>query len=145
MASRLFHLVYAPYAAVVLPLALLLVSLVVLLTPTLALRREAGRAGVRLAFALVGVPLRVRGLEHLPQTPAVVVCNHASYADGVVMTAALPRRYTFVVQEGAADWPLIGWTITRMGVVFINREEARSGARQTRALIRRLQERESLA
>lgn len=145
MARRLLHLLYATLTALVMPLALLLVSVLVLLTPTLTLRREVGRAGVRLAFALVGVPLRVHGRENLPSEPAIVVCNHASYADGVVMTAALPRRYTFVVMAGAASWPVIGPTLARMGVVFVNREEARSGARQTRALIRRLEEGQSLA
>jgi 1-acyl-sn-glycerol-3-phosphate acyltransferase len=145
MARRLFDLVYAPLAAVLLPTLLLIVCILVLLTPTQALRREVGRAGARFAFACVGVRIRVRGIENLPARPAIVVCNHASYADGVAMTAALPRRYTFVVQDGAAGWPLIGPTIRRMGVAFINREEARSGAKQTRALIRRLQEGESFA
>lgn len=141
----LLDLVYAPLAALVLALLIPPVCLVVIVGPTLALRRETGRLGVRLMMAAIGVPLRVHGLSRLPAGPNIVVCNHASYADGIVLTAALPRRYSFVVQDGAARWPLIGWCLARMGVVFVNRAEARAGARTTRALMRRLQDGEALA
>jgi len=76
----------------------------------------------------VGVRIRVRGLEHLPESAAVVVSNHASYVDGVVMTAALPRRYTFVVQDGAEDWPLVGSLARTAKELGLNRSEARAGA-----------------
>jgi len=94
---------------------------------------------------LIGSPIRVRGLEHLPEGPCVVVANHASYMDGLVLTAAIPARFSFVVQDGAANWPVVGLVIRRMGVIFINRTSAREGARQTRDLIRRLEQGESLA
>jgi 1-acyl-sn-glycerol-3-phosphate acyltransferase len=48
------------------------------------------------------------------------------------------------VQHGAREWPLAGWIIRRMGVAFVDRGAARTGASQTRALIRRLQGGESL-
>jgi 1-acyl-sn-glycerol-3-phosphate acyltransferase len=88
--------------------------------------------------------VRVRGLQHLPSGPCIVVSNHASYLDGPLMTAALPGRFTFVVQHGAADWPLAGPVIRRMGVTFVNRASARAGASQTRLLIRRLEQGASL-
>ncbi len=124
---------------VVLPL----VCITVIATPGAALRREVGRFGVRLLLGSIGVPLFVRGRRHLPATPALVVCNHASYLDGLVLTAALPRHYTFMVQDGAADWPLAGWTLKRMGVEFVDRGNARSAAALTRTLIRRMSEGES--
>ena len=141
---RLLELGYGIYAA----LAVLAVALpfapLVLLLPTLALRRGAGRLAVRLGMALALVPVRVRGLQHLPPGPCIVVSNHASYLDGPLMTAALPGRFTFVVQHGAADWPLAGPIIRRMGVTFVNRASARDGARQTRVLMRRLEQGDSL-
>ena len=95
-------------------------------------------------MALAFVPVRIRGLQHLPAGPCIVVSNHASYLDGPLMTAALPGRFTFVVQHGAADWPLAGRVIRRMGVTFVNRASARDGANQTRTLIRRLEQGDSL-
>jgi len=138
MPSRLLHAIYAPAATVLLCLLLPLVCLAVIAGPSVALRREIARIGVRFMLACVGVPLRVRGAAHLPQQPAIVVSNHASYLDGLVMTAALPRRYTFIVQDGAASWPLVGLTLRRMGVEFVDRGNARSAAALTRSLIRRL-------
>lgn len=141
---RLLELGYGIYAALAVLAVALLFLLPVLLLPTLALRRAAGRLAVRLGMALALIPIRIRGLERLPAGPCIVVSNHASYLDGPLMTAALPGRFTFVVQHGAATWPIAGWVIRRMGVTFVNRASARAGASQTRLLIRRLEEGESL-
>lgn len=117
----------------------------IILGPTLRVRRAIGRACVRCALFCLGIPFRVSGHVHLPQQPCIAVSNHASYLDGLVLTAALPARFTFVVQDGAAHWPYIGLVIKRMGVSFVNRTSAREAALQTRSLIRRLQSGESLA
>lgn len=145
MFSRLFNFFYAPLATVVFVAVVLPLCGLIIIGPTLAIRRAVGRAGVRIALFAMGVPFRVRGIEHLPLTPCIAIANHASYLDGLVLTAALPARFTFIVQDGAADWPLVGLTIRRMGVSFVNRAAPREAARQTRDYIRRLQQGESLA
>ena len=145
MLRRSLHTLYGLYAALAFAVVILPVCLLIIVTPTLTLRRAIGRAGVRLAMLSIGQPLKVTGLEHLPAGPAIRVANHASYLDGVVLTAALPARFTFLVQHGAADWPLVGWTIARMGVSFVNRGSAREAAQATRELIRRLGAGESFA
>lgn len=142
---RLLELAYGCYAALAVALAVVVTLPFVLLMPTLALRRACGRLGTRATFALLGIPVRIRGLEHLPPGPCLVVSNHASYVDGPLLTAALPGRFTFVVQHAAAGWPVLGRVIRGMGVTFVNRAEARTGAAQTRGLVRRLQQGESLA
>jgi 1-acyl-sn-glycerol-3-phosphate acyltransferase len=141
---RLLELGYGIYAAVAALAVALAFAPFVLLLPTLGLRRGAGRVAVRVAMALCFIPVRIRGLGHLPPGPCLVVSNHASYLDGPLMTAALPGRFTFVVQHGAAAWPLAGAVIRRMGVAFVNRSSARAGASQTRVLIRRLERGDSL-
>lgn len=139
--SELPDTVYGVFAATLFGLVIfVLVAPFVVLGPTLAIRRFFGRNGARLAFALIGVPLNIRGRENLLKSPCVAVANHASYIDGVVLTAALPSHFTFVVQDGAAAWPYVGFVIRRMGVSFINRSSAREGAAQTRNLIRRVAE-----
>lgn len=146
MLTRLFLGLYGLCAALVFgAIVFLLVCPLIVVAPTLSLRRAIGRAGVRVALSAIGVPMRVRGLQHLPAGPCIAVSNHASYLDGVVLTSALPSRFTFVVQDGAADWPYVGLVIHRMGVSFINRSLAREAAAQTRALLRRVEEGESLA
>lgn len=145
MLQRLFERIYSVYATAALGVVLFVfVCPAVILGPTLSIRRACGRVGVRLALFAAGVPLRVRGLHHVPAEPCIAVANHASYLDGIILTAALPARFTFVVQDGASRWPYIGLTIRRMGVTFVNRLNAREGAAQTRALIRRVQDNTSL-
>lgn len=117
----------------------------VLVSPTLPLRRAIGRAAVHVCLALIGQRLRREAMNGLPDTPAVVVSNHASYMDGLILTAVLPGRFTFVVQDGAARWPFVGRVLRRMGVSFINRSSVRAGAQQTRQLMKRLKCGESLA
>lgn len=142
---RLFDSLYGPCAALILVLLIPPVCLLVIAGPTLAVRRETGRLCVRLMLAAIGVPMRVRGLEQLPPGRNLVICNHASYLDGIVLTAVLPRHYSFVVQDGAAGWPLIGLCLSRMGVIYVNRQDSRAGANTTRALMRRLHAGEALA
>lgn len=117
----------------------------ILVTPTLPLRRALGRFSVHVCLALIGQRVRHVGFDHLPDGPCVVVANHCSYIDGLILTARLPGRFTFVVQDGVARWPFVGWVLARMGVAYINRESARAGARQTRGLLKRLQDGTSLA
>lgn len=137
---------YGAYAiAVWVLIGVVLACPLVILGPTLPIRRFFGRTGVRLCLLLTGVPFRVRGAERLPAAPCITAANHCSYTDGLLLTAALPSRFTFVVQDGAADWPYVGLVIQRMGVTFVNRTNAREGAAQTRVLIRRVQDGESLA
>lgn len=144
MFSRFSNFFFAPLSALIFVLVVLPLCVLIILGPTLAIRRATGRAGVRLALLLMGIPFKVRGSEQLPETPAIVIANHASYLDGLILTAALPSHYTFIVQDGAGRWPLVGLTIRRMGVCFVNRAAPREAARQTRDFIRRIQQGESL-
>ena len=124
---------------------LLLFGPLIVAAPTLRLRRSIGRLTVRAWLATIGVPFRVRGLAHLPAGPCVVVCNHASYVDGIVLTAALPERFTFLVQHRAGAWPYIGLILRRMGVRFVEREHPRRAARATLGLLRAARSGQSLA
>jgi 1-acyl-sn-glycerol-3-phosphate acyltransferase len=117
-------------------LAVGLVTLVLLLLlPRVAQRRAAARAGARVFLTLGGLPLRVRGPENLPPGQCVVVCNHASYIDGVVLTAALPPQFGFVIKREMADFPLAGALLKRLGSQFVERfDRARSAADARRVL-----------
>ena len=143
MLHRTLKTLYGLYATLTLSVVFPLLCLLIIIGPTLAIRRATGRLGVKLAMLLIGQPLKISGLENLPAGPCVCVANHASYVDGLILTAALPVRFTFLVQHRAAAWPLVGTTIRRMGVSFVNRWSARDAALATRELLRRLKEGDS--
>jgi 1-acyl-sn-glycerol-3-phosphate acyltransferase len=58
---------------------------------------------------------RVRGADHIPvQGAAVLVCNHVSYVDAVLMLAASPRPIRFIMDHRIFATPLLG-TLFRLG------------------------------
>lgn len=142
----IFGWLYTVYATAAFCLnTFVLICPLILLLPGVRLRRRIGAYGVRQGMVMMGVPFHVRGADQLPAGPCIVVSNHASYLDGLVMTAALPPRFTFVIQDGAANWFYAGSVLRRMGYRFVNRSSARAGAVQTRALLRDIQGGMSLA
>ena len=64
-----------------------------------------------LAFILSRVVYRfkVRGDEHIPAAgPAILVCNHVSYVDAVLLMAASPRPIRFVMDHRIFATPVLG-------------------------------------
>lgn len=122
MLRTILRTLYGLYAAIAFVVVVLIVFCPILIVaPSLRLRRAVGRLTVRAWLFVIFVPFRVKGLHNLPEGPCVVVCNHASYVDGIVLTAALPDHFTFLVQHQARDWPYVGLIIRRMGCAFVNR------------------------
>ena len=53
---------------------------------------------------------RVDGDEHIPaQGPALLVCNHVSYVDAVLLMAASPRPIRFLMDHRIFAMPVLGW------------------------------------
>ena len=54
--------------------------------------------------------IRVRGLEHVPETgPALLICNHVSYIDALVIGAEIPRIPRFVMDHHIFKVPVLKW------------------------------------
>jgi 1-acyl-sn-glycerol-3-phosphate acyltransferase len=114
-------------AALVLPL--------LLLTPRLSRRRALVSGLARLALRLAGMRLELHGLGQLPQ-PCIVVANHSSYLDGVVLCAALPPRFSFVIKREMSSVLLAGALLRRIGAEFVERGGRRRSTRDARRLLR---------
>ncbi|MFT4267575.1 MAG: MFS transporter [Xenophilus sp.] len=53
---------------------------------------------------------KVRGDEHIPaEGPAVLVCNHVSFVDAVLLMAASPRPIRFIMDHRIFKVPVLGW------------------------------------
>jgi 1-acyl-sn-glycerol-3-phosphate acyltransferase len=65
-----------------------------------------------LAWMLIHTIHRVAtvDVERIPEEgPAVLVCNHVSYVDAIVIGAASPRPIRFVMDHRIFKMPLLGW------------------------------------
>jgi 1-acyl-sn-glycerol-3-phosphate acyltransferase len=121
----------AAFLAVGLSAVLLLAVL-----PGIERRRRAARGCARAFLLLAAMPLTVRHAERLPPGQCVVVCNHASYLDGLVLTAALPARFGFVIKREMSAVPLAGIALRRLGSEFVERFDRHRGARDARRVLR---------
>lgn len=100
------------------------------------LRKRAHRAWQRVTLRLFGVRLLVEG--RLPDGPALIVANHISWLDIVLLQSLWPMW--LVAKSEIRAWPLIGWLAQVGGTLFIVRgklESRQKISRRMAALMRR--------
>jgi 1-acyl-sn-glycerol-3-phosphate acyltransferase len=71
----------------------------------------------RFACRILGIRVTARGSMPLS---GLLVCNHLSYLDIVVLSSVQPC--TFVAKRDVAAWPLFGWLARAAGTIFVDRE-----------------------
>ena len=119
--SRIHYLTFPVRAWLAGLLFLIPASVVVICLPGRHRRRRLARRTAQGLFRLMGVPVRIHGLERFPEQPCIVVANHASYLDGPVLTAVLPPRFGFVIKREVTRAPFIGRLLARLGSEFVER------------------------
>ncbi len=122
--QRAGRALYALYLAAVLPLVLLPSWLLVALVPSRRFAFVAERFTARWGLRLAGIRLSAEGLDRLPaRGPALLACNHASYADVLALIALLPLDVLFVAKKEVAGYPIIGTFIRRLGHLSVDRHD----------------------
>lgn len=137
--------IYAIYTWFVFVVLVLAAIVCVLLVPGLERRRRLASLCARVALRLAGITTAVPGLEKLPPGDCVVVANHASYLDGIIVQGYLPPRFSYVIKGEMQNFPLVGLMLRRIGSKFVERFEASGSARDARQLLRAASAGESLA
>lgn len=100
------------------PLTWVMVSML----PRPAWAWAASRVMARIFVRLSGTPFVVHGLDALPHdTPCVLVANHASYLDGILLLAALPRQFCFVAKRELKENLVTRLYLQRIGAEFVER------------------------
>jgi 1-acyl-sn-glycerol-3-phosphate acyltransferase len=108
-------------------------TVAVFVLPRRAWRWAAVRTLARAAFVAMGVPLSVQGIERLPKRGGVVVFNHSSYADAIVVAAVLPGEPAYLVKSELARQRFAGPLLRRLGVLFVDRYDLAGGLADTAA------------
>jgi 1-acyl-sn-glycerol-3-phosphate acyltransferase len=142
--SRLWSTLYGSLALVVFGILLAVGSLLALILPGMKLRRALTRALARLGLLILGLRVSVTGVARLPATSCIVVANHASYLDGVVLKAVLPPRFSFVIKREAARYPFAGLLLQRIGSEFVDRVNPGGRQSDARRVVRRAEAGHSL-
>src|SRR5690606_27361446 len=85
-----------------------------------------------LSWVLVRTLYRLRptGIDHVPEEgPALVVCNHVSYMDALILAASIPRPVRFVMYYRIFNVPVMRWIFRTAKAIPI------AGAREDPALM----------
>ena len=135
LAQRISHLAFGTAAYLLLIVIATPVWLGVALLPKAKWRYRLAQRGARLLLKLLAVPLRVEGLS--PETfgqPSIVVCNHASYLDGVILIATLPQPIAFVAKGELRDSLIAGTFLRGIGATFVERFDVEQSVADAQAI-----------
>ncbi len=129
------HFLYGCYAWIALLVVVVPVTILLIVLPGIMRRRRVVRDGARLVCWLVGSPLRVTGWTIPEKFACIVVANHASYLDGIILTAVLPPRFAFLIKREMANVPIAGFVLKQIASEFVDRQNPKDRHRMARRLV----------
>ena len=91
------------------------------------------RTLARATLVAMGIPISVKGAERLPKQRGIVVFNHASYFDAVVVAAVISGEPAYLVKRELSNQLFAGPLLRRLGALFIERYELTGGIADTAA------------
>ncbi len=143
--THLLHAIFGVYALTVFGLCVLFALFVTILVPGLENRRKLVSGAARWSFLLSGIRPAIPGMEHLPADGCVIVANHASYADGILLKGFLPAQFSFVIKGEMRKVPVVNFMIVRSGSRFVERFNSAESARDARQIVKAARGGQSLA
>lgn len=114
---------YGSYAWLAFALILLFFGSLIVLVGKPGLARPIARFTTRILFRLGAIPISARGLERLPRVPHLLLVNHTSFLDGLVLSALLPARpgYAFIARQQYASQALLWPLLRALGMIVLRR------------------------
>jgi 1-acyl-sn-glycerol-3-phosphate acyltransferase len=90
---------------------------------------------------ILGIKVRVSGLENLPQgsnAPAVLLSKHQSAFETMLLPTLMPRPLAFVFKRELLRLPFFGWSMGRLDMIHIDRASRAVALKQVIAQGQRL-------
>ncbi len=76
------------------------------------------------ARVLLGIEVRVRGMDNLPQgatQPAILLSKHQSTLETLLLPTLMPHPLAFVFKRELLRIPFFGWSMARLDMIHIDR------------------------
>ncbi len=77
-----------------------------------------------------GLGIKVQGLEHLPDGPAIILCKHQSAWETIALRTLFPCRQAWVLKRELLAIPFFGWALGRYHPIAIDRSSPRQALKQ---------------
>lgn len=74
---------------------------------------------------ICGMRWEVKGAEHLPDGPCILLSKHQSAWETMFIVSHMPREVCFVYKRELHYVPFFGWGLWSLNMIHINRSEAR--------------------
>jgi 1-acyl-sn-glycerol-3-phosphate acyltransferase len=81
---------------------------------------------IRGARVLLGIEVRVTGMEHLPigkTMPAILLVKHQSTLETFLLPTLMPHPLAYVFKRELLKVPFFGWAIGRLDMIHIDRSQ----------------------
>jgi 1-acyl-sn-glycerol-3-phosphate acyltransferase len=126
---------YAAWWWTVLAIGVMLGSVAVIALPRLGWRWAALRQIARAALAVMGVPVSTSGIDRIQSGNTMLVFNHCSYADVLILTAILPGAPAIVAKKELTQQIFAGPLLRRLGIPFVERYDVAGSLSDTETLV----------
>jgi 1-acyl-sn-glycerol-3-phosphate acyltransferase len=95
-------------------------------------------SAIRTGLKIVGVKVRVEGLENIPARPCVFASNHMSNLDPVAEVPFIPRRVAILAKKEVFRIPILSIGMRMTQIVPVDREDKEAAAAAVNTAIKYL-------
>lgn len=89
------------------------------------------------AKVICGIRYQVKGMENLPDAPAVVLSKHQSAWETIFYIVLMPRPLVYVFKKALTYIPFFGWGIALLRMIPIDRSKGTDAMKQVVAIGRK--------
>src|SRR3954452_8040082 len=91
---------------------------------------------IGLSFARLAYRVTASGVDRLPEGGFLLLPNHITWVDAIVLSLASPRPIRFIIDEGVYRNPILHPVLRAVGSIPITARKAKDGMREAVARIR---------
>ena len=134
--TRAIAVVWGIFGWLSFTVAIMFALIVTIVVPGPDRRRRLVTGAAKAIFVMARVRVTVRGIDNLPADNCIVVANHASYLDGILLNGYLPSRFSFVIKGELRNIPIAHFLLRRSGSKFVERNEIGGSSRDARQIVK---------
>jgi 1-acyl-sn-glycerol-3-phosphate acyltransferase len=133
----LMERIYSAYAWLLFAGFFLVIWVLMLIIPRSSWRYKFMHLGTKILIQLGGLSPKVKGLENFPKDePYIIVSNHCSYIDSLIMLAVLPFKMRIVAKSELLNNFVMRVLLRRIRTEFVDRFDKQKGIEESQRFVK---------